>query len=256
MTRHQKLLTFPIWWRFMTPQKMLSVDESQNNNKSPKIFEKCTTTTKKASVWRNPQSTGLTFFCILNMIIIIIIVVAGMRIVTSPSWYIKWNVATRTTSNQKDTNALKMYSQVVFCFVFLFALFGQMSASSIPMWEYLTKDEKVSNLQTTKCIVFNTHLHNLQMAYLYSMFKNQVEEYCEFSEMDNCVDELTRFGLKRLREMSEIHLDEMDPYQRGASSMSEYFYFSLEKEQSLRVSIKFNAEKVERVRCMFMCSGC
>lgn len=62
------------------------------------------------------------------------------------------------------------------------------------------------------------------MAYLYSMFKNQVEEYCEFSELENCVDELTRHGLKRLRELSENNLDEMDPYQRGASSMSEYFF--------------------------------
>lgn len=57
------------------------------------------------------------------------------------------------------------------------------------------------------------------------MFKNQVEEYCEFSEMENCVDELTRYGLKKLRVMSETQLDEMDPYQRGASSISEYFFW-------------------------------
>lgn len=52
------------------------------------------------------------------------------------------------------------------------------------------------------------------------MFKNQVDEFCEFSEMDNCKDELTRYGLKRLREMDENSLDEMDPYQRGANSIS------------------------------------
>lgn len=77
----------------------------------------------------------------------------------------------------------------------------------------------------------------LQTAYLYSMFKNQVEEYCDFSEMENCVDELTRYGLKRLREISENHLDEMDPYQRGASSISEFFFFNFflvesEREQT------------------------
>lgn len=60
------------------------------------------------------------------------------------------------------------------------------------------------------------------MGYLYSMFKNQVDEFCEFSEMDNCKDELTRYGLKRLREMDENSLDEMDPYQRGANSISKY----------------------------------
>lgn len=79
---------------------------------------------------------------------------------------------------------------------------------------------------------FRYYCNCLQMAYLYSMFKNQVEEYCEFSEMENCVDELTRFGLKRLRELSENHLDEMDPYQRGASSISEYlvvFFLYLER---------------------------
>lgn len=68
------------------------------------------------------------------------------------------------------------------------------------------------------------------------MFKNQVEEYCEFSEMENCVDELTRFGLKRLREMSESQLDEMDPYQRGASSLSEYIYLFLRNEEKERES--------------------
>lgn len=61
---------------------------------------------------------------------------------------------------------------------------------------------------------------SLQMAYLYSLFKNQVDEFCEFSEMENCINELTKYGLKKLREMPENKLDEMDPYQRGASAIS------------------------------------
>lgn len=60
------------------------------------------------------------------------------------------------------------------------------------------------------------------MGYLFSVFKNQVEEYCEFSEIENCKDDLMKYGLKRLKEMPENHLDEMDPYQRGASSISKF----------------------------------
>lgn len=48
-----------------------------------------------------------------------------------------------------------------------------------------------------------------------------MEEYCEFSETENCVEGLTKYGLGKLRDMSEGQLDEMDPYQRGASLMSE-----------------------------------
>lgn len=45
------------------------------------------------------------------------------------------------------------FTQVIFCSVCLFALFGQMTASSIPMWEYLTKDEKVSQ-RAPNCFFF------------------------------------------------------------------------------------------------------
>lgn len=67
------------------------------------------------------------------------------------------------------------------------------------MWEYLSRDEK--------------------MSYLYSMFANQVEEFCEFSEMNNCNNELLNYGLKKLKIMPNDHLDNMDPYQRGANNI-------------------------------------
>lgn len=76
-------------------------------------------------------------------------------------------------------------------------LFEQISASAIPVWELLSKEEK--------------------MSYLYSMFANQVEEFCEFSENKNCNQELLKYGLKQLKAMPEDHLDGMDPYQRGAN---------------------------------------
>lgn len=52
------------------------------------------------------------------------------------------------------------------------------------------------------------------------MFKSQVDKYCSGSDMQNCNQELMRYGLKKLKGMSEDHLDLMDPYQRGASNIS------------------------------------
>lgn len=60
------------------------------------------------------------------------------------------------------------------------------------------------------------------MSFLYSMFANQVEEYCEFSEMANCNQELLKYGLKKLKDIPEEDLDTLDPYQRGANSISKF----------------------------------
>lgn len=57
------------------------------------------------------------------------------------------------------------------------------------------------------------------------MFANQVEEFCEFSEIPNCSQELLKYGLRQLKDMPEDHLDTMDPYQRGANSISKYRLF-------------------------------
>lgn len=51
------------------------------------------------------------------------------------------------------------------------------------------------------------------------MFANQVEDFCEFSDMHNCNRELLKFGLGKLKDMPEDHLDTMDPYQRGAHTL-------------------------------------
>lgn len=63
------------------------------------------------------------------------------------------------------------------------------------------------------------------MSYLYSMFANQVEEFCEFSEIPNCNRELLKYGLRKLKNLPEDHLDVMDPYQRGANSISKFDLF-------------------------------
>lgn len=58
------------------------------------------------------------------------------------------------------------------------------------------------------------------MSYLYSMFANQVEQFCGKSTMVNCNKELLKYGLGKLKDMPEDHLDTMDPYQRGANDIS------------------------------------
>ncbi|GLV36938.1 Rhythmically expressed gene 5 [Carabus blaptoides fortunei] len=84
--------------------------------------------------------------------------------------------------------------------VFVFGcVIAMISASAIPMWEYLSKDEK--------------------MAYLYNMFANQVDDYCNTASMDDCNKQLLKYGLKNLHGMPEDHLDIMDPYQRGANTL-------------------------------------
>ncbi|KAL3270986.1 hypothetical protein HHI36_021489 [Cryptolaemus montrouzieri] len=88
----------------------------------------------------------------------------------------------------------RLYQVLCLC-----AVTGYLSGSAIPMWEYLSKQEK--------------------MSYLYSMFANQVEDFCETANMKDCNRELLKYGLDKLKDMSEDHLDTMDPYQRGANTI-------------------------------------
>ncbi|XP_066144592.1 rhythmically expressed gene 5 protein [Euwallacea fornicatus] len=81
----------------------------------------------------------------------------------------------------------------------LCALFGEIQSSAIPMWEYLSKQEKTS--------------------YIYSLFANQVDKFCDGSNVPFCSRQLLKFGLGTLKNMDEDRLDAMDPYQREANSI-------------------------------------
>lgn len=66
------------------------------------------------------------------------------------------------------------------------------------------------------------------MSHLYSTFAKQVSSYCKASgdlQPAECKRELLVYGLNKLHEMSEPHLDSMDPYQRGASDISKFHHF-------------------------------
>lgn len=65
------------------------------------------------------------------------------------------------------------------------------------------------------------------MSHLYSMFAKQVSSHCknvmEDQHVAGCKRELMMYGLSKLHDMEESHLDSMDPYQRGAHNLSKYF---------------------------------
>ncbi|XP_058796877.1 rhythmically expressed gene 5 protein [Phymastichus coffea] len=71
--------------------------------------------------------------------------------------------------------------------------------SAIPMWEFLTREEK--------------------MSHLYRVFGQEVAQYCADSTMPDCNKNLLVAGLKNLVDLSDDKLDEMDPYQRGAKDI-------------------------------------
>lgn len=78
-------------------------------------------------------------------------------------------------------------------------LLSQCSGSAIPMWEFLSRGEK--------------------MSHLYSMFAKQVSTYCKGSQempTNMCKRNLLMYGINKLQDMNESHLDSMDPYQRDA----------------------------------------
>ncbi|XP_034952298.1 rhythmically expressed gene 5 protein [Chelonus insularis] len=76
-------------------------------------------------------------------------------------------------------------------------LWSQVDGSAIPMWEFLSKNEKVSHL--------------------YRLFSKEVASYCLDSSMPDCNKNLLVSGLRHLSNMDENKLDELDPYQRNAN---------------------------------------
>ncbi|KAJ6641441.1 Rhythmically expressed gene 5 protein, partial [Pseudolycoriella hygida] len=76
------------------------------------------------------------------------------------------------------------------------------SGSAIPMWEFLSRGEK--------------------MSHLYSMFAKQVSSYCKTNidaSAAKCKRDLLVYGVDKLERMTDLHLDAMDPYQRGANDI-------------------------------------
>lgn len=58
------------------------------------------------------------------------------------------------------------------------------------------------------------------------MFAKQVSSYCKTnvdSPVAKCKHDLLVYGVDKLERMTDLHLDAMDPYQRGANDISKCF---------------------------------
>lgn len=75
----------------------------------------------------------------------------------------------------------------------------RVAGSAIPMWEFLSRDEK--------------------MSHLYGLFSKQVARFCADSSRPDCNKNLLVTGIRSLASMDENVLDKLDPYQRGAKEM-------------------------------------
>ncbi|OXU19954.1 hypothetical protein TSAR_006562 [Trichomalopsis sarcophagae] len=98
-----------------------------------------------------------------------------------------------TGSNCRGSLAIALAAAVLVCCV------ARACGSAIPMWEFLTREEKTSHL--------------------YRIFSQEVAQYCSESSKPDCNKNLLVTGLKNLAHIDDDKLDEMDPYQRGAKDI-------------------------------------
>ncbi|XP_031640687.1 rhythmically expressed gene 5 protein [Contarinia nasturtii] len=93
-------------------------------------------------------------------------------------------------------------AKLFYTIVVLTTLLSMCSGSAIPMWEFFGRNEK--------------------MSYLYSMFAKEVSKYCKSNAdtvVPKCKHDLLSYGVAKLEQMNESHLDAMDPYQRSANDI-------------------------------------
>lgn len=60
------------------------------------------------------------------------------------------------------------------------------------------------------------------------MFAKEVSKYCKSNTetvVPKCKHDLLSYGVAKLEQMNESHLDAMDPYQRSANDISKYHFF-------------------------------
>lgn len=64
---------------------------------------------------------------------------------------------------------------------------------------------------------------------LYTLFAKQVQNYCKESTQGDasvCKKNMMTYGVAKLNDMEESHLDTMDPYQRNADDIRKSINFS------------------------------
>nr|XP_012229502.1 PREDICTED: rhythmically expressed gene 5 protein isoform X1 [Linepithema humile] len=98
------------------------------------------------------------------------------------------------------TNSAALIVKVTTCVLLLgCCVTMRVTGSAIPMWEFLSRDEK--------------------MSHLYELFSQQVARFCADSSRPDCNKNLLVSGIRNLASMDDNVLDKLDPYQRGAKEM-------------------------------------
>lgn len=92
-----------------------------------------------------------------------------------------------------------MNSSSIVAIILLSSLTMRTIGSAIPMWEFLSREEK--------------------MGRLYKLFSQQAAQFCEDSPKLDCNKKLLITGIRNLVHMNDNVLDKLDPYQRGAKEM-------------------------------------
>lgn len=98
-----------------------------------------------------------------------------------------------------------MALKIIATLVILTVSLEMSSGSAIPIWEFLSRNEK--------------------MSYLYSTFAKLVSDHCKTNAdartvpVNHCKRELLNYGYEKLQTFADHQLDTLDPYQRGASEL-------------------------------------
>ncbi|EGI63516.1 PREDICTED: rhythmically expressed gene 5 protein [Acromyrmex echinatior] len=90
-------------------------------------------------------------------------------------------------------------AKIATCILLGCCVMMRVTGSAIPMWEFLSRDEK--------------------MSHLYGLFSKQVARFCADSSRPDCNKNLLVTGIRSLASMDDNVLDRLDPYQRGAKEM-------------------------------------
>lgn len=60
----------------------------------------------------------------------------------------------------------------------------------------------------------------LQTSFLYSVFAGDAEKLCTSIHTSDCLKGTLKYGLDKLKELSDEDLDDLDPYQRDGNNLS------------------------------------
>uniref|UniRef100_W8C8D1 Rhythmically expressed gene 5 protein n=1 Tax=Ceratitis capitata TaxID=7213 RepID=W8C8D1_CERCA len=111
-------------------------------------------------------------------------------------------------TNSKNNNTCRVSggaAKVIATCLILSVSMQMCCGSAIPIWEFLTRNEK--------------------MSYLYSTFGQLVSVHCKATAttstvpVNQCKRDLLAYGYEKLQTFSDAQLDQLDPYQRAANEL-------------------------------------